>query len=208
MQAIGSVMNVGMNAILSSFELSNAALNVMSVYFKLQSFIFMPVFGLSTGIIAIVAYNFGARQKDRIYRCIRLALIWAGVIMLVGTLVFMLFPEQLMSIFESDTNAELTAQMTEIGMVAMRIISSSFLFAAVGIIFSTVFQAVGKGVYSMIISICRQLAVLLPVAWLIARLTGNVFAVWWCFPIAETFALALSLYYYRRCDRKMIAPMA
>ena len=208
MQAIGSVMNVGMNAILSGFELSNAALNVMSVYFKLQSFIFMPVFGLSTGIIAIVAYNFGARQKERIYRCIRLALIWAGIIMLAGTLVFMLFPEQLMSIFESDANAELTAQMTEIGMVAMRIISSSFLFAAVGIIFSTVFQAVGKGVYSMIISICRQLAVLLPVAWLIARLTGNVFAVWWCFPIAETFALALSLYYYRRCDRKMIAPMA
>ena len=205
MQAIGSVMNVGMNAILSGFEMSNAALNVMSVYFKLQSFIFMPVFGLSTGIIAIVAYNYGARMKDRIYRCIRLALTWACIIMVIGTLAFMLFPQQLISIFESDANPELTAQMTEIGMVAMRVISSSFLFAAVGIVFSTVFQAVGKGVYSMIISICRQLAVLLPAAWLITRLTGDVFAVWWCFPIAEVAALLLSLHFYRRCNQRMIA---
>ena len=208
MMAISSVMNAGLNAILSGFEQANAAVNVMSVYFKLQSFIFMPVFGLSNGIIAIVAYNFGARLKERIYRCIRVALLWAGIIMLVGTLVFMIFPEQLMSIFESDANAELTSQMTEIGMVAMRIISSSFLFAAIGIIISTVFQAVGKGVYSMVISICRQLAVLLPAAWLIARLTGDVYAVWWCFPIAETVALILSLYYYRRCNQKLIAPMA
>ena len=205
MQAIGSVMNVGMNAILSGFEQSNAALNVMSVYFKLQSFIFMPVFGLSTGIIAILAYNYGARLKDRIYRCIKVALIWAGVIMLIGTLIFMVFPGQMMSIFESDADTELTSQMTQIGVVAMRIISAGFLFAAVGIILSTVFQAVGKGVYSMIMSICRQLVVLLPAAWLIARLTGSVYAVWWCFPIAEIAALGICLYYYRRCDRKMIA---
>ena len=205
MQAIGSVMNVGMNSILSGFEQSNAALNVMSVYFKLQSFIFMPVFGLSTGIIAILAYNFGARRKERIYRCIRVALIWAIVIMLVGTLVFMLFPGQMMSLFESEAESELTAQMTQIGVVAMRIISSGFICAAIGIILSTVFQAVGKGVYSMIMSICRQLVVLLPVAWIIAWLTGDVFAVWWCFPIAEIAALGICLYYYRRCNRKMIA---
>ena len=205
MQAIGSVMNVGMNSILSGFEQSNAALNVMSVYFKLQSFIFMPVFGLSTGIIAILAYNYGARLKERIYRCIRVALIWACSIMLAGTLIFMLFPEQLMSIFESDAAPELTAQMTDIGSAAMRIISSSFLCAAVGITLSTVFQAVGKGVYSMIMSICRQLLVLLPAAWLIAALTGNVYAVWWCFPVAELAALGICLYYYRRCNRKMIA---
>ena len=205
MQAIGSVMNVGMNAILSGFEQSNAALNVMSVYFKLQSFIFMPVFGLSTGIIAILAYNYGARRKERIYRCIKVALIWACVIMLIGTLIFMLFPGQLMSVFESDADSVLTAQMTQIGVVAMRIISSGFLSAAIGIILSTVFQAVGKGVYSMIMSICRQLLVLLPAAWLIARLTGNVYAVWWCFPIAEIAALGICLYYYRRCNRKMIA---
>ena len=207
MQAIGSVMNVGMNAILSGFEQSNAALNVMSVYFKLQSFIFMPVFGLSTGIIAILAYNYGARNKERIYSCIKTALIWACVIMLIGTLIFMLFPEQLMSIFESDANPELTSQMTDIGVVAMRIISSSFILAAVGITLSTVFQAVGKGVYSMVVSICRQLVVLLPAAWLLARLTGSVYAVWWCFPIAEIAALIISIYYYRKCDRELFAVM-
>ena len=207
MQAIGSVMNVGMNAILSGFEQSNAALNVMSVYFKLQSFIFMPVFGLSTGIIAILAYNYGAQNKERIYSCIKTALIWACVIMLIGTLIFMLFPEQLMSIFESDANPELTSQMTDIGVVAMRIISSSFILAAIGITLSTVFQAVGKGVYSMVVSICRQLVVLLPAAWLLARLTGSVYAVWWCFPIAEIAALIISIYYYRKCDRELFAPM-
>ena len=207
MQAIGSVMNVGMNAILSGFEQSNAALNVMSVYFKLYSFIFMPVFGLSTGIIAILAYNYGARNKERIYSCIKTALIWACVIMLIGTLIFMLFPEQLMSIFESDANPELTSQMTDIGVVAMRIISSSFILAAIGITLSTVFQAVGKGVYSMVVSICRQLVILLPAAWMLARLTGSVYAVWWCFPIAEIAALIISIYYFRKCDRKLFAPM-
>ena len=191
MQAIGSVMNVGMNAILSGFEQSNAALNVLSVYFKLQSFIFMPVFGLSTGIIAIIAYNFGARQKARIYECIKVALTWAIVIMLIGMLIFMVFPGQLMSVFESDAEAVLTAQMTQIGVVAMRIICSSFLLAAIGIILSTVFQAVGRGIYSMIMSLCRQMLVLLPVAWLIARLTNNVYAVWWCFPISEAVSLVI-----------------
>ena len=207
MASIGSVMNIGMNAILSGFAQSNAALNVMSVYFKLQSFIFMPVFGLSNGIIAIIAYNFGARIKERVYSCIKVALIWAGVIMLIGTLVFMIFPGQLMAIFESEAEAEITAQMTDIGIVAMRIISASFLLAAVGIILSTVFQAVGRGTYSMIISICRQLVILLPVAWLIARLTGDVKAVWWCFPAAELFALILCLFYYRKCDKKMLSTL-
>ena len=205
MQAIGSVMNMGMNAILSGFAQSNAALNVMAVYFKLQSFIFMPVFGLSNGIIAIVGYNFGARNRERIYSCIRVALTWALVIMLVGMLIFMIFPGQLMAIFESDAEPELTAQMTRIGIVAFRAIALSFPMAAVGIILSTVFQAVGKGVYSMVMSICRQLAVLLPSAWLLARLTGDVNAVWWSFLIAETVSLVICLAFYRRCDRKMIS---
>ena len=205
MASIGSAMNVGMNGILSGFAESNAALNVMAVYFKLQSFIFMPVFGLSSGMIAIIGYNFGARQKARVYQCIRVALTWAGVIMLAGMLIFMCFPGQLMAIFESDAEAELTAQMTQIGVVAMRIICSCFLFAAVGIILSTVFQAVGRGSYSMIISICRQLVVLLPAAWLLARFTGNVYAVWWCFPIAEIVSFFISLLYYRRCDRELIS---
>ena len=207
MASIGSVMNIGMNSILSGFAQSNAALNVMSVYFKLQSFIFMPVFGLSNGIIAIIAYNFGARIRERVYSCIRTALIWACSIMIVGTLVFMIFPGQLMAIFESEAEAEITAQMTDIGVVAMRIISSSFLLAAVGITLSTVFQAVGRGVSSMVMSICRQLVILLPVAWLIARLTGDVKAVWWCFPAAELAALAICIFYYRKCDREMLSKL-
>ena len=205
MASIGSVMNVGMNGILSGFAQSNAALNVMSVYFKLQSFIFMPVFGLSNGIIAIIAYNYGARIRERVYSCLRVALCWACTIMLIGTLVFLIFPGQLMSIFESEAEAEITAQMTSIGVVAMRIIASNFIFAAVGIILSTVFQAVGKGFYSMTVSICRQLLILLPVAWLIARLTNDVYSVWWCFPIAEFAALILSLLLYRKCNRELIS---
>ena len=207
MASIGSVMNIGMNAILSGFAQSNAALNVMSVYFKLQSFIFMPVFGLSNGIIAILAYNYGARIKARVYSCIKVALVWACVIMLIGTFVFMVFPGQLMSVFESEAEAEITAQMTDIGMVAMRIISSSFLLAAIGIILSTVFQAVGRGTYSMIISICRQLVILLPAAWLIARLTGDVKAVWWCFPAAELTALVLCLFFYKKCNTNMLSKL-
>ena len=207
MASIGSVMNIGMNAILSGFAQSNAALNVMSVYFKLQSFIFMPVFGLSNGIIAIIAYNYGAKIKERVYSCIKVALVWACCIMLVGTLVFMVFPGQLMSIFESEAEAEITAQMTDIGVVAMRIISSSFLLAAIGIILSTVFQAVGRGTYSMIISICRQLVILLPVAWLIARLTGDVKAVWWCFPCAELTTLFLCLFFFNKCNKKLLSTL-
>jgi putative MATE family efflux protein len=205
MQAIGSVMNLGMNAILSGFEQSNAALNVMAVYFKLQSFIFMPVFGLGTGLIAIIGYNYGARNKERIYSCIKVALATAIGIMLVGMFLFMVFPAQLMAIFESDAEAALTAQMTQIGVVAMRIISTCFLPAAVGITLSTVFQAVGKGTYSMLLSICRQLAVLLPAAWLIARLTNNVYAVWWSFLIAEVVSLVICLMLYKKCNREMIA---
>ena len=207
MAAIGSVMNMGMNVILSGFAESNAALNVMAVYFKLQSFIFMPVFGLANGIIAIIGYNYGARLKERVYQCIRVALCWAGVIMLIGTLIFMIFPKQLMGIFESDAEAALTAQMTDIGVAAMRIIAVNFIFAAVGIILSTVFQAVGKGVYSMILSICRQLVILLPVAWLIARLTNNVYAVWWCFPIAEIVSLVICLLMYRKCNQEMLSKL-
>ena len=204
MASIGSVMNIGMNTILSGFEQSNAAVNVMAVYFKLQSFIFMPVFGLSNGIIAILAYNYGAKNRVRVYECIRVALIWACTIMLVGMLIFMIFPGQLMAAFESEAEPEITAQMTSIGVVAMRIISTSFLFAAVGITLSTVFQAVGRGTYSMLMSIGRQLVILLPAAWLIARLTGSVYAVWWCFPIAELAALLICFYFYRKCSRELL----
>ncbi|MBR0514463.1 MAG: MATE family efflux transporter [Clostridia bacterium] len=207
MASIGSAMNIGMNAILQGLPESNAGLNVLAVYFKLQSFIFMPVFGLANGIIAILGYNYGARMKSRIYQCIKVALIWAGTIMIIGTLVFMILPNQLMSIFESDADPELVKQMTDIGVVAMRIIATNFIFAAVGITLSTVFQAIGKGTYSMVLSICRQLVILLPVAWLLAAITQSVYVVWWCFPIAEIVSLFICLYMYRKCNREMIAPL-
>ncbi len=207
MQAIGSVMNVGMNGLLSSFAQGNAAVNVLNVYFKLQSFVFMPVFGLGSGMIAIVGYNYGARNRQRVYQAIQVALTWAAGIMLVGMLIFQLFPDLLMSIFDSDAEPEVARQMREMGVVALRIISWNFLPAAIGITLSNVFQAVGKGVYSMMMSICRQLLVLLPVAYLLKAVFGTVDAVWWCFVIAEGVSLVMCLLLYRRCDRMMLKPL-
>ena len=207
MQAIGSVMNVGLNGLLSSFAQGNAAVNVLNVYFKLQSFVFMPVFGLGSGMIAIVGYNFGARNRRRIYEAVRVSLTWAVGILLVGMLVFQLFPGMLMSIFDSDAEPEVARQMREMGVNALWTISWCFLPAAIGITLSNVFQAVGKGTYSMIMSICRQLLVLLPVAYLLKALFGTVDAVWWCFVIAEAVSLVLCLLLYRRCDRKMLQPL-
>lgn len=206
MQAIGSVMNIGMNYILSGFAEGNAAVNVLNVYFKLQSFIFMPVFGLGNGMVAIVGYNFGARIKKRVYEAIKVALLYAVVILSLGTLLFLVFPEQLMSLFESDGDPAIIASMTTIGVAALRTISLHFLIATVGITLGNVFQAVGKGTYSLIISLCRQMIVLLPAAWLLAR-TGDVNAVWWSFLIAELVSASISVFYYRRVDRKMLQPM-
>ncbi len=207
MQAIGSVMNVGLNGLLSGFAQGNAAVNVLNVYFKLQSFVFMPVFGLGSGMIAIVGYNFGARNRQRIYDAIRVSLTWAASILLVGMLIFQLMPQALMNIFDSEAEPEVARQMREMGVVALRTISWCFLPAAVGITLSNVFQAVGRGIYSMIISICRQLLVLLPAAWLLKQLFGTVDAVWWCFVIAEAVSLVLCLLLYRECDRKMLKPL-
>ena len=204
MQAIGSVMNIGMNGLLSGFEQGNAAVNVLNVYFKLQSFVFMPVFGLGSGMIAIVGYNYGARNRQRVYDAIRVCLTWAGSIMLAGMICFQIFPSALMSVFQSEAEPELTRQMHDIGIVALRAISLCFIPAAIGIVLSNVFQAVGRGVYSMIMSICRQLLVLLPVAWLLKATFGTVDAVWWCFLIAEGVSLALCLLLFRKCDREML----
>ena len=207
MQAIGSVMNVGMNGLLSSFDQGNAAVNVLNVYFKLQSFIFMPVFGLGSGLIAIVGYNFGARRSRRVYQAINVAVIWAGSIMLAGMLVFQLLPQWVMSIFDSEAEPEVALQMREMGVVALRTISWAFIPAAIGIVLTNVFQAVGRGMNSMIMSICRQLLVLLPIAYLLKALFGTVDSVWWCFVIAEVFSLFLCLLLFRRCDRDMIRPL-
>ena len=206
MQAIASVMNVGMNGLLSTFAEGNAAVNVLNVYFKLQSFVFMPVFGLGSGLVAIIGYNFGARLKNRIYQAIRTAMIWNLSILGVGLILFQLFPGALMSLFESgESTSEITQAMTRLGITALRTISLHFLIASVGICMSNLFQAIGKGTYSLIISLCRQLLVLLPAAWLLKELFGTVEAVWWCFLLAEIASALLSFFFYRKVDREIIS---
>lgn len=199
MQAIGSLMTYGMNLILISF--TSTATAVFGVYFKLQSFIFMPVFGLNNGMVPIIAYNYGAGKKDRLIKTIKLSIAYAMALMVIGFLVFQLCPHILLQWFEaSDT-------MMEIGVPALRTISVSFLLAGFCIICGSVFQALGNGVYSMVVSIARQLVVLLPAAYLLARL-GNVNYVWWAFPIAELMSLVLSAYFLFRIYHMIIKNIA
>lgn len=195
MQAIGSVMVYGMNRILIAF--SSTATAVFGVYFKLQSFIFMPVFGLNNGMVPIIAYNYGAQNKERLLKIIRLSIFYAMVIMLVGLAVIEIMPGQLFRLF----NASET--MLAMGVPALRIICLSFVFAGFCIVCGSVFQALGNGVYSMIVSIARQLIVLLPTAYLLSLL-GKVDYVWWSFPIAETASLAMTIFFMVRIDRKII----
>jgi len=212
-QAISSVLNVAMNGLLMSF--SKAAMNVLGVYFKLQSFIFMPVFGLTNGMVPIVGYNYGARSRKRVFECVKVSLIWAMVIMFIGMVLFLAVPEFLMGVFETGETAAKTAEdladeakfgtMVEIGSVALRVISSHFLLAAAGITLSTVFQAVGKGTYSLIMSLCRQLVVLLPAAYLLSTISLN--AIWWAFLIAEAASLTICLILFIRCDRMLLRPL-
>lgn len=195
MQAIGSVMTYGMNKILLAFTSTAAA--VFGVYFKLQSFIFMPVFGLNNGMVPIVAYNYGAGKKDRLTKTVKLSIAYAVGLMVIGFAVFQLFPTQLFALFEASET------MLEIGIPALRIISVSFLMAGITIACSSVFQALGNGVYSMLLSITRQMVVLLPVAYCLS-LTGKVSYVWWAFPIAELAAVSMSVFYMIRINRKII----
>lgn len=195
MQAIGSLMTYGMNRILISF--TSTATAVFGVYFKLQSFIFMPVFGLNNGMVPIIAYNFGAGKRDRLIKTMKLSILYAEVLMVTGFLVFQICPEILLGWFNA------SEIMLEIGKPALRIISISFLFAGFCIICGSVFQALGNGVYSMLVSIARQLLVLLPAAYLLSRL-GNVNYVWWAFPIAEIMSLSVSLFFLMRINRKVI----
>lgn len=199
MQAIGSVMNYGMNRILISF--TSTATAVFGVYFKLQSFVFMPVFGLNNGIIPIVAYNYGAKNKERVISTIRHTVAYAVGIMLLGLLVFQLLPKPLLLLF----NASET--MIGIGVPALRIISLSFLFAGFCIACGSVFQALGRSVYSMLVSVARQLVVLLPVAYGLSRL-GNVDLVWWAIPIAELMSLAMTLYFLRKIYRRVLSQIS
>lgn len=198
MQSIGSIMTYGMNQILIAF--TSTATAVFGVYFKLQSFIFMPVFGLNNGLIPIIAYNFGARNKERMMKSIKLGIIYAVCIMAVGTVIFMLFPVQMLRLFEASD------AMIEIGVPALRIISIPFIMAGYCIVCGTVFQAVGKAFYSLMVSLCRQLVVLLPVAFILAKV-GGLNAVWWSFPIAELVSLTMTTIFIVLVYRKIIKPL-
>jgi len=197
MQSIASVMSSGMYAILGGF--SETAMTVFGVYFKLQSFVFMPVFGLNQGVMPIMGYNYGARNKKRLMAALRYGVTIAFCLMTVGMLVFMIFPQVLLSFFNAD------AEMYRMGVPALRYISLSFPLAAVGILLSTLFQALGFGSRSMMISLMRQLIFILPLAFIFARL--GVDFVWLAFPVAECFATAVSFYFFRQIYKTRIEPL-
>ena len=198
MQSIGSVMTFGMNKIL--FVFTPTATAVFGAYFKIQSFIFMPVFGLNNGMVPIISYNYGAAKPERVWKTVRLTIFTAVSIMFLGFLAFQTFPALLLALFDA------SAEMTAIGVPALRTISISFLLAGFCIISGSVCQAVGNPMYSMVVSVCRQLVVLLPVAWLLAQ-TGRLELVWWSFPIAEIASVTLSAIFLRRTVRSANANM-
>lgn len=198
MGSIGSVMTYGLNQILMGF--SSTATAVFGVYFKLQSFIFMPVFGLNNGMVPIIAYNFGAKKKERMLRTMKLAVMYAVGILFVGFLIMQIFPAQLFGLFDASED------MLSIGVPALRIISTHFVLAGFCIIAGSVFQALGNGILSMLVSIARQLVVLLPAAYLLS-LTGKLNVIWLAFPIAELMSVVLSGVFLYRIYRKVIKPL-
>ena len=198
MQCVGSVMTFFMNQILMGF--SATAVAVFGVYFKLQSFVFMPIFGLNNGMVPIISYNYGARNPARVKKTIKLAICYAECIMLLGFCIFQFAPDKVLGIFAASD------AMLAIGIPALRIICPHFLLAGIGIVLGSVFQALGNGVFSLIVSVCRQLVVLIPVAWLLSK-TGNVNMVWWAFLIAEVISLLLSLIFMVRINKTIIEPM-
>ena len=201
MMAIGSVMNFGMNQIFLSFqEYGETAAGVFGIYFKLQSFVFMPLFGINNAAISIIAYNYGACQPKRITGTLKCSLTAAMTIMLLGTAAFQLIPDQLLGIFHPSST------FLELGQSALRIVSLHFPMAAVGIALGASFQAMGTGIYSTITSLMRQIVVLLPSAFLLS-LTGDVHNVWWAFPISEVISLLTTLFFYSRIYRNLIKPL-
>lgn len=186
MQSIGSVMIIGLNAILAA---SQAAVTVLGVYYKLQSFVFMPCFGLNQGVMPIIGYNYGAKNKKRMYSALKRGIFIAVIIMTLGTILMWTMPEALLSMFGG------TSELMEIGVPALKIISLCFIPAAGGILFTTLFQATGKGIRSLIMSFCRQLVLILPIAFVLSKLFG-ITSVWFAFPIAEFFALVLAVVFF------------
>ena len=194
MMSIGSVMTYLMNRILIVF--STTATAVFGAYFKLQSFFFMPVFGLNNGVIPVLAYNYGAKKKDRISETLRFSVILAVCIMLTGTIIFELIPDRLLMFFNA------SEEMLRIGVPALRTMGLIFPIAGACIAMGSIFQAFSESIYSLIISVARQLVMLIPAAWLLS-LTGNVNNVWWAFPIAEIISLILSTIFFRRIMKKV-----
>ena len=201
MNSVSSVMNFSMNQILLGFaDVGTTATGVFSIYYKLQSFFFMPLFGLNNATISIVAYNYGARNKQRIMQALKLAVGTALCFMTLGFLAFQFIPEVLLGIFHlSDT-------FVQMGTVALRVISIHFPIAAICIALSASFQALGNGIYSTITSLCRQMLVLLPAAYFLS-LSGDVNNVWWAFPMAEGASLAATLFFFNRIYRQRIKPL-
>ena len=198
MNGIGSVMNFGMNQILQGF--TETATSVFGVYFKLQSFFFMPLFGINNATISIMAYNYGARKPDRLLKSLKYACGAAVSIMLLGLAVFQFFPAVMLNMFNP------TPAFLEIGQVALRTISWSFPIAAIGIALGASFQALGNGIYSTIVSLCRQMLVLLPAAYLLS-LSGQVDLVWMSFPIAEVVSGIVTVLLFARLYRQKIKPL-
>ena len=195
--SIGSVMTFGINKIFSTMDsMREDAINVFGIYFKLQSFAFMPLFGLNNGMVPIIAYNLGARKRKRITSTIKFAVIYAEIIMIFCMLIMQIFPDRLYGIFKASDN------MLRIGRHALRVISISYPAAAFGVVSSSVFQACGHAVLSMLVSLVRQLCVLLPVVYIIAKLTENVMHVWYAFPIAEIFSFTLCIFFTRYVYKK------
>ena len=194
MQGIGTIMTSLMNAILITFDV--LATTVFGVYFKLQSFVFMPIFGMNSGLMPILGYNYGAKNKPRMMRALKLGIVFAFIFMSLGTLIFNLLPDTLLGLFNASDS------LKSLGEVALRLISLSFPLAAISIILGALFQAMGDGFYSMVVSVVRQLFILIPCAWLFGRLFG-LNAVWFSFLTAEVFALVLSLFFFRKGLRKL-----
>ena len=195
MSSVGSAMTFGMNKILITF--SSTAVAVFGVYFKLNSFVFMPVFGLNNGMVPIVSYNYGAQNKKRLTKTIKLAIMYAVCIMFIGIMLFQFIPDVLLRLFDASDH------MLEIGIPALRVISLSFAFAGICIVISSSLQALGHGFLSMMISITRQLIILLPSAYILAKI-GGIHAVWWAFNIAEIASLTLSLLFFKHMYNKII----
>ena len=201
MNGIGSITNFSMNQILLGFQaVGETAAGVYGIYFKLQSFFFMPLFGINNAAISIIAFNYGARKPERITKTLKLACGAALTLMLAGTLAFQLIPEVLLGLFNpSDT-------FLTLGCKALQTISFHFPVAAFCIVLSSSFQALGNGIYSTITSLCRQLIALLPAAYLLS-LTGDVNNVWWAFPVAEIASACACTFFFRRIYRMKIKPL-